>query len=66
MNGFWTGGADACNKALREQHDAELAKLRTQLESAATESQRQDIQQQIARLTEIYRAKSRAVGRGLF
>ena len=66
MNGFWTGGADACGKALREQHDTELAKLRTQLESAATESQRRDIQQQIVRLTETYRAKSQATRRSIF
>lgn len=66
MNGFWTDGADSYGEALKKQYDAELATLRTQLKSVATEPQRQDIEQQIAQLTETYRTKTRAIRRSLF
>jgi hypothetical protein len=66
MNKFWTGGTAAYGKALQVQYRAELHELRSQLNSAATESQRRELQQRIARLTETYRERSRAMRRSLF
>ena len=66
MTKFWEGGPAAYGKALQSQYRAELRELRTQLKSAATESQRRELQQRIVRLSETYREKSRAMRRSLF
>ena len=66
MNRFLQGGPQDYGKALRQQHRGELDALRIQLKAATTEVQREEIQQQIVRLNEAYRAKSRSSGRSLF
>ena len=66
MNRFWTGGQSECRKALDEQYRDELDTLCARLNLATTEGERQEIEQQIIRLTTAYREKSRTVRRGLF
>jgi hypothetical protein len=63
---FVAGGANAFREALREQHRTQVGKLRTQLKSAKNEAERLTIQQEIARVSEIYRERKRASGRSLF
>jgi hypothetical protein len=65
-NNFLEGGAKAYGKALQAQHREELDKLHAQLKSAKMESERLQIEQQIARLNETYREKSQATRRGIF
>ncbi len=66
MNRFWSGGAEVFDKALQSQCRAELEKLCAQLKTAGTESERLELERQIAGLTETYRQKSRAIRRSLF
>ena len=66
MNKFWTGGARAYQQALQEQHQTALEELRAQLQAAESAAAREAIEQQIVRLTEAYREKSRAGRRSLF
>ena len=66
MTNLWVGGEDAYWEALSKEYHAERDKLRTQLKSAKTESEQQELVQQIARLTETYWEKLRAIPRSLF
>ena len=65
-NRFWIGGEANYDKAIKAQHDAELATLREQLKSARTEAERLALDQQIASLNKNYRERSQAARRGLF
>jgi hypothetical protein len=65
-NNFWEGGPNTYGEALETEYHAELGALRAQFKSARTESERLDIERQIARLTEVYREKSQATRRSLF
>jgi hypothetical protein len=66
MNELWSGGADAYHEALRERCLAERDKLRAQLKAAKNESERCELEKQIASLTETYREKARTIRWGLF
>ena len=66
MNKIWTGGGNAYRGALREEHRLAVDKLRSQLQAAETEAERQDIEQQIVRLAETYREKLRTIPGSLF
>jgi hypothetical protein len=66
MNRFWNGGNRTYGAALRQQFSADRDELTARLAAAQTDGERRELQEQIARLTDTYREKSRAVGRGLF
>jgi hypothetical protein len=66
VNRFIVGGAEAYAKGLQQQFNAELAKLRERLLASTDDAQRQQIEQQIAELTQKHREKSRATKRCLF
>ena len=66
MNRIWTGGGGAYRQALREEHRVAVERLRSQLQVAQTEAERQDIEQQIVRLAEAHRQKLRTIPGSLF
>ncbi len=65
-NRFVAGGARVYANALRKRFHVELDQLKSRLKAAGTEPERTELQRQIARLTEEYRQKPRAIDRSLF
>ena len=66
MSHVWNGGHRAYGHALQQEYRDAVDKLRAQLQSANSDRERQEIEEQIVRLTENYREKLRASHRSLF
>jgi hypothetical protein len=66
MPGFWTGGAGAYEKALREQYEAARATLQAQLDQTDEPSERQPILNEMEELKKEYEERMDGIGRCLF
>ena len=65
-SGFWTGGPGAYRKGLREAREQELSVLRTELENAEAESEKEEIKVRMRKVRSEYKQNVRGIDRCLF